>query len=311
MIETLDCREGVRSLYDTTLVTVATVKATEPSCCFHDGLPLDPVSSFSFNDILFCSASCALAFFPVGVHPSIYLVLNSLEPCGVTIPPSAPGRSQLQCYGGKLTLVQFRGSGYCDSAVLRDCDSAPRCLYDNHLLDNPPVFFRRFYKNAFFCSDACILAHICEFVLPGGIPETEIRSRRNDPLGSPFPGGSSQLIPAPSRFLLEVFGGKFSIEKFRANTSYCNVFPARYLLPDTGLASAFSTLHSHYENQVFFGTERTRRDEDISKEPKSKENQFVLQKNSTTLGGVRVNVRRKPDFLKSSVCHNLPFHRKK
>lgn len=311
MIETLDCREGVRSLYDTTLVSVGTVKATEPSCCYHDGLPLGPRENFFFfKDLVFCSVSCALAFFPVGVHPSIYVALKSEPelsngPDGFVVPLSAPGRSQLECYGGNLTLAQFRGSGHCDSA--------PRCLYDNHLLDKPPVFFRRFYGNAFFCSHACILAHICESVLPGGIPETEIRSRRNDPLVPSKAWGSSQLIPAPSRLLLDVFGGTLSIEKFRANTSYCHVFPARYLLPDTGLSSAVSDGHSHYETQVYFGVERAKRDEDNSKDgvARSKESPFSLQKNSVTLGGVRVNVRRKPDFLKSSVCQNLPFHRKK
>ena len=59
-----------------------------------------------------------LAFFPVGVHPSIYLALKSEPelsngPDGFVVPLPAPGRSQLKCYGGNLTLAQFRGAGHC------------------------------------------------------------------------------------------------------------------------------------------------------------------------------------------------------
>jgi hypothetical protein len=151
-----------------------------------------------------------------------------------------------------------------------------------------------------------LLAHACESVLPGGIAETEIRSRRIDLASTRV---FSQLIPAPSRRLLDTFGGMLSISQFRGQTSYFNLFPPGYLLPDTKLTTFFTTQNSHYEEQIF-GVKKPAAEKESAPAAPSADFFHSVLKSPAMLAG-RMKVRRKPEFAKAAVCQNLPFHRKK
>lgn len=232
--EHLDCRNVVEASFPTTLISLLAIGSSVPAThCFHDGLVIDS-ECIVFQGIVFCSLACALA--GAGSNEAEILFLFSSP--GIQKPVISPPRARLACYGGTLSPGQFRG---CSVAI-----EPPRaCLYDCHPT-TVELKLPNFFGDSIFCSYNCMLAFCLDNVSIGSIVETTIRN-----------SVTYNLIPAPPRKLLSIFGGPFSIEEFRLSSrkKYFKILQPRCLISLTEtllpLGQNVAKLYSHCEVHEF------------------------------------------------------------
>ena len=232
--EHLDCRNVVEASFPTTLISLLAIGSSVPAThCFHDGLMIDG-ECLVFQGIVFCSLACALA--GAGSNEAEILFLFSSP--GIQKPIISPPRARLACYGGTLLPGQFRGGSL-------SIEPPRACLYDCYPTTvelKLPIFF----GDSIFCSYNCMLSFCLDNVSIGSIVETTIRN-----------SVTYNLIPAPPRKLLRIFGGPFSIEEFRLSSrkKYFKILQPRCLISLTEtllpLGQNVAKLYSHCEVHEF------------------------------------------------------------
>jgi hypothetical protein len=237
--EHLDCRNVVEATFPTTLISLLAIGSNKPAThCFHDGCPLQSPKTIVFQGIVFCSLACALA----GAGANEAEILFLFSPPGIQKPVIAPPRAKLARYGGTLSLAQFRGA----PGATTEQQVLPRaCLYDCH---PAPLELKlpEFFCDSIFCSYNCMLSFCLDNVSIGSIVETKIRN-----------SVTHNLIPAPPRKLLDIFGGPLSIEEFRVSSrkKYFKILQPRCLISLTEtllpLGQNVAQFNSHCEVHEF------------------------------------------------------------
>jgi len=242
--ESLDCRHIVEPSFPTTLIEIIKISnvAAQPFFCYHDGFSFFGNATVQFKNKVFCSLSCAIACKSIGYETIMTgedeseLFFLYGDPDGLQDVRVAPERYELAAYGGTQSLAMFR-----ENRLVREPDLGLHCVYDCHPINGVPVTLSDVLGTATFCSNSCMLAYVLDDSLIGSRAETIVRRC-----------SKNIIIPAPPRQLLSIFGGFFSIEKFREafDTSYYKILLPRTLLSNAQVLAPLGTNVSGFETHV-------------------------------------------------------------